>query len=281
MTSSRFITTPEGLRLHVREGGVSDGPPILFIHGWSQGSRAWDLQMNSPVLARRFRLLAVDLRGHGRSDAPRGEEHYISNHAWAADVHALVSSLAPARPLLVGWSYGGSVVCDYLKEHGEAAIAGICLVAPALFFSREEPGRWYGMALRRNAPEARGDDRARANAAMRAFQAACYAIRPPTGYYLAQMEAALSVRPDVRGAMTRKRLDYLSLLARLRLPVLLVHGQRDAIVLPETTSELSRIMPHADTFLPDACGHAPFAEQPDEFNERLAGFAARAFSRRS
>ena len=58
-----------GLRLHVREWGKADGPPILFIHGWSQNHLCWARQYES-ALADEFRLVAYDLRGHGMSEAP-------------------------------------------------------------------------------------------------------------------------------------------------------------------------------------------------------------------
>ncbi len=57
-----------GLQLHVREWGKADGPPILFIDGWSQNHLCWQKRYES-ALADEFRLVAYDLRGHGMSDA--------------------------------------------------------------------------------------------------------------------------------------------------------------------------------------------------------------------
>src|SRR4029450_12892409 len=64
-----------GLRLHVREWGRADGPPILLIHGISQSHLCWAKQYHS-TLADEFRLVAYDLRGHGMSEAPLEPEHY-------------------------------------------------------------------------------------------------------------------------------------------------------------------------------------------------------------
>jgi non-heme chloroperoxidase len=96
-----------GLRLHVREWGPADGPPILFIHGWSQNHLCWVRQYESG-LADEFRLVAYDLRGHGMSEAPLEPEHYSDGQLWADDLAAIIDQLRLDRPVLVGWSYGPS-----------------------------------------------------------------------------------------------------------------------------------------------------------------------------
>ena len=65
------VTGGGGVRLHVREWGNADGPPVVFIHGWSQNHLCWDKQYES-ALRDEFRLVAFDLRGHGMSEAPPG-----------------------------------------------------------------------------------------------------------------------------------------------------------------------------------------------------------------
>ena len=69
-----------GLRLHVREWGNADGPPILFMHGLSQNHLCWDKQYDS-ALADEFRIVAFDLRGHGMSEAPLDQDHYTQGQA--------------------------------------------------------------------------------------------------------------------------------------------------------------------------------------------------------
>ena len=71
-----------GLRLHVREWGKADGPPILFMHGFSQSHLCWAKQYHS-ALAQKFRLVAYDLRGHGMSEAPPEPGHYTNGRLWA------------------------------------------------------------------------------------------------------------------------------------------------------------------------------------------------------
>jgi len=73
----------------VREWGRADGPPIVFIHGWSQNHLCWDKQYES-TLRDEFRLVAYDLRGHGMSEAPPGPGPYTDAGLWAEDLAAII-----------------------------------------------------------------------------------------------------------------------------------------------------------------------------------------------
>jgi Alpha/beta hydrolase family len=103
-----------GVNLHVREYGKSTGIPILLIHGWSQSHLCWSKQYESP-LKDDARIVALDLRGHGMSDAPEEVDQYTDDDKWADDIAAV---LALDRPILVGWSYGGYIISDYLRRKG-------------------------------------------------------------------------------------------------------------------------------------------------------------------
>ena len=119
------IKSGDGIRLHVEEAGNPAGKPILFIHGYSQCRLCWKKQMNSK-LTKDFRLVALDIRGHGLSDKPR--DAYADSKKWADDINAVVNALGLEQPLLVGWSYGGAVICGYLRLYGEDGISGINFV---------------------------------------------------------------------------------------------------------------------------------------------------------
>lgn len=127
-----------GTTLNVLETGKRDGPTVLFIHGFSQNALAWSKQLNSE-LARDFRLVAMDIRGHGNSDKPP-KDAYTDSKLWADDVQAVIESLELNRPVLSGWSYGGLIMCDYLSVYGEkpSAASTSSVPSPALA-SRSSP----------------------------------------------------------------------------------------------------------------------------------------------
>src|SRR5215469_14694522 len=107
------ISGGNGVRLHVREWGDAPGPAVLFIHGWSQNHLCWEQQYTSD-LATSYRLVTFDLRGHGMSEMPREASAYQQGQLWADDLAAIIAALHLNRPVLVGWSYGGFLIADYV-----------------------------------------------------------------------------------------------------------------------------------------------------------------------
>lgn len=59
-----------GTRIGLWVEGAENTRPIVFVHGWAQSARAWAPQLADPALSERFRLVAMDLRGHGDSEVP-------------------------------------------------------------------------------------------------------------------------------------------------------------------------------------------------------------------
>ena len=119
------ITGGGGVQLHLVETGDPSGRPILFIHGFSQCWLAWSRQLNSD-LAARYRLVAMDMRGHGLSEKPR--DGYGESRLWADDVDAVIRTLKLDHPVLCGWSYGPLVMLDYVRHYGEEAVGGMNFV---------------------------------------------------------------------------------------------------------------------------------------------------------
>jgi pimeloyl-ACP methyl ester carboxylesterase len=97
------VTAADGVSLSVGEWGNPAGREILFIHGQAQSIVSFKRQTDG-ALARDFRLVAYDLRGHGLSDKPDDPACYQDGRRWADDVHAVIVAKRLRRPVLVGWS---------------------------------------------------------------------------------------------------------------------------------------------------------------------------------
>ena len=146
-----------GVKLHVREYGKSTGVPILLIHGWSQSHLCWSKQYGSS-LANDARIVALDLRGHGMSDAPAEADQYTDGNKWADDIAAVIDQLALEQPILVGSSYGGYIISDYVRRKGQEKIAGINFVDAAVVISPKAFGSLVDPGFLENAPGACQDD---------------------------------------------------------------------------------------------------------------------------
>lgn len=267
---SGWVTGGGGVRLHVEEAGDPGGRPVLFLHGFSQCRLTWDRQLDSD-LGRDLRLVAMDLRGHGRSDKPR--DAYGDPALWAADLRAVVEALDLERPVLCGWSYGGVLVADYLERHGEAAVAGVVLVG-AVSRLGEAVLPFLGQEFLATLPGLFSTDAETSAAAIERFvDLTTSAELPARDRYLALGYNSM-VPPHVRQALLSRTLTHDDLLERLTVPVLLTHGLDDRIVLPSMSEYHARLIPHAKSCWYEQVGHSPFLEVPDRFNADLRAFVS-------
>ncbi|HVS03213.1 MAG TPA: alpha/beta hydrolase [Thermoanaerobaculia bacterium] len=129
-----WIAGPAGT-LFLRE---VDGPglPVVLVHGLAGSGRLWGAQL--AWLAGRHHAVALDLRGHGRSDPSVGGEYDVADYA--ADLAAAADALALRRFLLVGHSLGAAAAVEYAAHH-RARVAGLLLVDPPGDSTRLPRGR--------------------------------------------------------------------------------------------------------------------------------------------
>lgn len=264
-----------GVNLHAREYGNPAGIPILFIHGWSQSHLCWSRQYES-MLADDARMVAIDLRGHGMSDAPTEPDQYTDGDKWADDIAAVIDQLALERPVLVGWSYGGFIISDYIRRKGQDRISGINFVAAAVVLGPKAFGPLIGPGFLENAPAACQNDLPTSIAAMRRLLRACI-VKPVSQDEFEEILAFnMVVKPGVRGALLQRELDFASILEEIEVPVLVTHGRADTVVLPAMSEYILSHCKTAEASWFDDVGHAPFVEEPSRFNAELKAFAASA-----
>lgn len=99
-----FVRTDDGCRIHYEVTGRKAAPPVLMIQGLGMDKHGWDLQRF--VLSWRYRVIALDNRGSGRSDKPHGEYRL---EQMAADAIAVLDDLGIERAHVVGASMGGAI----------------------------------------------------------------------------------------------------------------------------------------------------------------------------
>jgi non-heme chloroperoxidase len=266
------ITGGGGAQLHVVETGNRSGRPILFIHGLSQCWLAWSRQLKSD-LADRYRLVAMDMRGHGLSEQPR--DGYADSRLWADDVNAVLQALTLDRPVLCGWSYGPLVILDYVRHYGEEAVAGMTFVDGVTKLGSEEAASVLTPEFLNLVPGFFSLDVEESTRSLRSLLRLCLTQEPATEDLYLMLGYNMSVPPYVRHALLSRSCDNDDLLPRLQKPMLIVHGDRDPIVKPAAVDQHRASLPHAEVAMMPNVGHAPFWDDAPAFNGRLRTFCER------
>jgi non-heme chloroperoxidase len=266
---SHHVSGAAGCELYVEETGNPDGQPILFIHGLSQCRLAWNRQLDSE-LRRDLRLVAMDLRGHGRSQRPR--DAYGEPSLWADDIHAVITTLGLRRPILCGWSYAGVVIGDYLRCHGEAALGGIVLVG-AVAMLGEAVMPFLGPEFIDVFSGLFATDVEQSSTGLQAFVRISTSADPEPDEFFSVLGYNSVVPPHVRQAMLSRTVDHGEAFAKLGKPMLITQGLEDRVVLPAMGQQLARLVPNARTSFYPGVGHTPFRERTEEFNTDLHTFA--------
>jgi non-heme chloroperoxidase len=269
------VKTPDGLAISAQEWGNPNGPEIVLIHGFSQSHMSWMRQVNSD-LAKEFRIITYDLRGHGNSDKPDDKARYHDNKAWGDEVKAVMDAAGLKRPVLVGWSYAGRVISDYVTTHGPDKLAGINFVDASIKAFPEFAGENLN-----NAPAMMSDDLATNIAATRAFVRGCFEVQPTAEDFEATLAFNMMVPPKVRANLFGRPLDATEVMSKLKIPVLVTHGDKDRNAKLGTAEYTAKTIPGAKLSVYPGIGHAPFYEDATRFNTELAAFVREANKNRT
>ncbi|MBB3974248.1 alpha/beta fold hydrolase [Hansschlegelia beijingensis] len=139
--TSAFVKTKDGVDIFYKDWGPKDAQPIMFHHGWPLSSDDWDAQLLF-FLAKGYRVIAHDRRGHGRS-AQVWDGHDMDHYA--ADASAVAEHLDLRNSIHIGHSTGGGEVARYVARHGEpqgrvAKAALVSAVPPIMLKTEANPG---------------------------------------------------------------------------------------------------------------------------------------------
>lgn len=258
-----------GLKLYIEETGNPHGIPLLFIHGFNQCRLAWTKQTHSD-LARDFRIITMDNRGHGLSEKP--SDAYSNSKLWADDIRAAIEELSLDNPVLIGWSYAGIIIFDYLRCYGEEKIRGVNLVGARSRIGTpeaiEETGKEY-LTLR---SQLFSNDITESISALDRFIKLCiyHELNPEDLYFFLGFNAI--VPPYVRQGLMSRSIANDDLLSILKKPFLITHGIQDQVILLRHAQYNASKLAHVKTSFYEETGHNPFWENPERFNRELRDF---------
>src|SRR4029077_13786377 len=265
------VKAPDGSVISAQVWVNPNGPEILFIHGFSQSHLSWIKQVTNSDLAKEFHMVTYDLRGHGNSDKPIEPERYKTSKYWADEVQAVMDATGLKRPVLVGWSYAGRVMADYLTVHGPAKLAGLNYVDAG---QKADPA-FVGPNLK-NLPLMASEDLAINIAATRAFLRDCFSKQPTPEDYETMLAFNMMVPPKVRLGLSNRPLNIDDILTSLKLPVLVTHGSEDKNSNLIAAEYPAKMIPGAQLSVYQGIGPSPFFEDAVRFNAELAAFVRSA-----
>lgn len=262
------VAAPDGVLVRAQDWGEAGrGRDVLLVHGYSQAHLCWLKQVTGP-LAERFRLVTYDLRGHGSSQKPRDPAYYQDPRRWAGELAAVIWSLELADPVVVAHSYAGRVVLDHLRHIRPNPIAGLVMV--------DASSKADATVLAEGAAALRGAISTELAINIEGVEKLLdvFTAGPLPADERAFMLAYNMAAPAaVRAAMARPA-DYDELLASLEIPVLAIHGEKDAISRVAMSEHTARLVPDARLEVYQGVGHLPFWEAQERFDADLAAFVA-------
>ncbi|WP_327149420.1 alpha/beta fold hydrolase [Nocardia sp. NBC_01329] len=268
----REARSADGTGIVYRAGGPAQARPLVLVHGWSADLRCWGRVFDD--LAADFRVVAVDLRGHGYSDAP--DSGYDDSKNWAADIAAVLAAESiESDALLLGWSYGGIVISDYLAEYGTGAVAGVIYTGAMANIGKGVPGAEVGESMQQAIPAVFEQSAGRAVRGFSAFGNANTGPGQDKGPDAQRLfGASLATPPFVRKALFYRSVDNTETLRGLDVPVLVLHGSADPVVPVADGRYIAETAPLGRASVWADAQHGLFIEDPARFVGEVRAFAA-------
>lgn len=234
--------------IYYRIGGNPNGAPVVFVHGLSGSSSAW--KEFEKAFAQEYRVVSLDLRGHGRSQRPKHFADYAPKH-FAEDIKLLLEHLNIGHPIFVGHSFGTQVLFEFLYRYPGVA-RGVVFLSPEWNVSR----RFGPRILRALMQPLRVLEHLPLKNPKGGHVEYDPRYRGTGDWNMRRMIADVSttgVRSFLFTTMHAFSVQYSDLLGSLSMPVLMIHGRRDTIFPVQNSERLMKILPNAQAvFLRDA-----------------------------
>lgn len=250
----------DGVELHVKQWG--DGPPLFLIHGLGMSAELWKHQV--PVLGRAHRLIALDLRGFGRSSRPTAPGAYAIAEM-ARDVVAIASELGIERAHVLGTSMGGFIAQELALAH-PGLLRSVVLAHTSARMTMPADVLASRLALLRSAPMAEyaklvADQAlaAPADPGVRAWLLAMLERNDPVAYERVLVEGL--------GGFDRSADSE-----KIAAPALVIVGREDRVIPPDGGRALAKRIRGALLVEIEGVGHIGYAERPEPFNEAVLRF---------
>jgi 3-oxoadipate enol-lactonase len=258
------IDLKSGLTIHYSDLNPNGNPVVLLLHGLGATGESWQMQFPALIDAG-FRILAPDMRGFGKSTYPGGSNN---SQLMAKDMVALLENLAIRSTQVIGISMGGTIALQLILDQ-PSMIDSLVLTNTFAKLRPQKFSLWFFYAVRLALVHIFGMTKQADFVARRLFP-------DPKQAQLREAFKAQVIQANPSGYRSTMRsytrFDLSNQVNSIRVPTLIITGERDSVVPPEVQIELANQIPDAKhVFIPDA-GHAVSVEQPEEYNQIILAF---------
>lgn len=277
--ASHYADLPGGVRLHYKDQGKADGPVLVLVHGFGDSHFSWDGWVAR--LGDRYRIITVDLPGHGLTRAPDGYQATADGYADLIDALAAKLSLPPFA--IAGNSMGGGVAWQVATRHPQRLSSLILVDAagwpastlkkpPLAFKLLQYP---WGRAFLRsidNKPLIRSGLRGQVGdpaVITDAFIDRWAELQRAPGHRAILM----SIQPGKHSQATK------DVLSTIKVPTLILWGQIDPLLEVAGAHQFAEAIPGAKLVVYDKVGHLPQVEIPQRSADDVAAFLSEAGAR--
>jgi pimeloyl-ACP methyl ester carboxylesterase len=251
--------TVEGVRLRLRDTGPRDGPAVILLHGFCASLDTWEPW--AQALSAHYRVIRFDQPGFGLTGAdPTGD---YSDAREMQILTGLMDQLSVARASLVGNSMGGRIVWNFTALHPDRVTRMVLvspdgLPSPGFAYDRAPDTPIVLRALQYAAPP---------RSLIKAGLAAAYARPESLSEATLTRYRDLLMAPGVRGSILARMgqvilHDPAPTLARIKVPTLLLWGEKDGVIPISNAAAFLRDLPQASLVRLPNLGHVPFEEDP-------------------
>lgn len=246
-----------GISMTYVEAGDPNGPPVLLMHGYSDSSFSYSRVL--PLLDKKYRILAIDHRGHGDSDKP---ETGYEMRDFAADAAAFLDAMKVRSAVVVGHSMGSFVAMQMALDH-PSKVSRLVLVGTAAMARNAAVEELLGVVSTLPDPVPREF--------VREFQVSTSSPDLPKDFLDRVVEESSKVptrvwKKAMEGVAAR---DYTPDLKRIRVPVTIIWGEKETVFKRDEQEPLIKGLPNAKFVVYSNSGHAPNWEEPEKFAKEL------------
>ena len=259
--ASQYMDLPDGVRVHYRDEGRRDAPALVLVHGFSASLHAWEPWVKA--LAPDYRIITLDLPGHGLTGAPAG--YQVGPGGFEAVVDTVTRRLGVARFTLGGNSMGGGVAWRYALKHPDR-LDGLVLVDAAgwpsagqnealIFTILKNP---VGRTVLKNV-----ETRPLVKQGLEAGYLDPALVTPALIDRYTELARAPGHRDILLGLQTGRRDEATATrLSKIRTPTLVVFGEQDKLIPAADGKRFADAIPGAKLIVYPQVGHVPMEQIP-------------------